>query len=88
MKKNFFKCNLFAIFFHRVDTIFSNWLLMYLSTEEVGALFTRMLGWLKDDGILFFRESCFQQSGNQSLNIVFNLARRKLVYNLSLYFDG
>ena len=54
---------IYLLLFHRVDMIFSNWLLMYLSTEEVRALFTRMLGWLKDDGILFFRESCFQQSG-------------------------
>ena len=68
---------------------------MYLSTEEVRALFTRMLGWLKDDGILFFRESCFQQSGNQPLSYVADLARRKLVqfvfivmsWNLSKRFD-
>ena len=88
MKNNFLTCNLFATFFHRVDIIFSNWLLMYLSTEEVRALFTRMLGWLKDDGILFFRESCFQQSGNQPPSTVVNLAKRKLVYNLSLSLMG
>ena len=83
MKNNFLTSNLFATFFHRVDIIFSNWLLMYLSTEEVRALFTRMLGWLKDDGILFFRESCFQQSGNQPLSYVPNLASENC-YNLSL----
>ncbi len=47
----------------RVGLIFSNWLLMYLSTEEVRDLFSRMLGWLEEDGFLFFRESCFRQSG-------------------------
>ena len=52
--------------FFRVGLIFSNWLLMYLSTEEVRALFTRLLSWLDEEGVLFFRESCFQQSGKQT----------------------
>ncbi len=49
--------------FCRVGLIFSNWLLMYLSTEEVRELFTRLLDWLEEGGCLFFRESCFNQSG-------------------------
>jgi len=49
------------------DVIFSNWLLMYLSDDEVATLTRKMLGWLKDDGYLFVRESCFHPSGNIKL---------------------
>nr|ABG57185.1 phosphoethanolamine N-methyltransferase [Salicornia europaea] len=47
-----------------LDVIFSNWLLMYLSDEEVEHLVERMLKWLKPGGNIFFRESCFHQSGD------------------------
>ncbi|XXG80014.1 hypothetical protein AAC387_Pa09g0970 [Persea americana] len=47
-----------------VDLIFSNWLQMYLSDKEVENLVERMMKWLKVDGFIFFRESCFHQSGD------------------------
>lgn len=47
-----------------IDVIFSNWLLMYLSDTEVENLAIRMIKWLKDGGYIFFRESCFHQSGD------------------------
>nr|TKS11264.1 phosphomethylethanolamine N-methyltransferase isoform X1 [Populus alba] len=62
-----------------VDLIFSNWLLMYLSDKEVSScslklvqslwlqvenLVEMMVKWLKVDGFIFFRESCFHQSGD------------------------
>ncbi|XP_068305555.1 phosphoethanolamine N-methyltransferase 1-like [Pyrus communis] len=47
-----------------VDLVFSNWLLMYLSDKEVENLVERMMGWLKVGGYIFFRESCFHQSGD------------------------
>ncbi|XP_022889804.1 phosphoethanolamine N-methyltransferase 1-like [Olea europaea var. sylvestris] len=47
-----------------VDLIFSNWLLMYLSDTEVESLVERMIKWLKVGGYIFFRESCFHQSGD------------------------
>ncbi|XP_031404514.1 phosphoethanolamine N-methyltransferase 1-like [Punica granatum] len=47
-----------------MDLIFSNWLLMYLSDEEVESLAHRMVRWLKVGGYIFFRESCFHQSGD------------------------
>ncbi|KAK9277797.1 hypothetical protein L1049_027353 [Liquidambar formosana] len=47
-----------------VDLIFSNWLLMYLSDNEVENLAERMMKWLKVGGFIFFRESCFHQSGD------------------------
>jgi len=50
---------------NQYDVIFSNWLLMYLSDEEVDALTHSMLKWLKPDGYLFIRESCVKQSGNK-----------------------
>ncbi|KAK8558198.1 hypothetical protein V6N13_073871 [Hibiscus sabdariffa] len=47
-----------------LDLIFSNWLLMYLSDKEVEILAERMMKWLKVGGHIFFRESCFHQSGD------------------------
>jgi len=47
------------------DVVFSNWLLMYLSDEEVEALAVKILGWLRPGGMLFFRESCFKPSGDK-----------------------
>lgn len=47
-----------------IDLIFSNWLLMYLSDKEVEKLVGRMVKWLKPGGHIFFRESCFHQSGD------------------------
>ncbi|XP_047330878.1 phosphomethylethanolamine N-methyltransferase-like [Impatiens glandulifera] len=47
-----------------MDMIFSNWLLMYLSDNEVENLVERMVKWLKVGGFIFFRESCFHQSGD------------------------
>ncbi|GFP86241.1 phosphoethanolamine n-methyltransferase 1 [Phtheirospermum japonicum] len=47
-----------------LDVIFSNWLLMYLSDNEVENLAERMIKWLKVGGYVFFRESCFYQSGD------------------------
>lgn len=47
-----------------VDFIFSNWLMMYLSDEELQCLTEKMLGWLRSDGFLFFRESCNYRSGD------------------------
>ncbi|KAM7479643.1 hypothetical protein LguiA_027856 [Lonicera macranthoides] len=46
------------------DLIFSNWLLMYLSDKEVENLAERLVKWLKVGGYIFFRESCFHQSGD------------------------
>ncbi|KAJ8014799.1 hypothetical protein DPEC_G00019500 [Dallia pectoralis] len=46
------------------DIIFSNWLMMYLSDEELSSLTERMLEWLRPGGYLFFRESCNHQSGD------------------------
>jgi len=52
-----------------IDLIFSNWLLMYLSDEEVEQLVQRMVKWLKIGGYIFFRESCFHQSGDSKRKV-------------------
>jgi phosphoethanolamine N-methyltransferase len=39
-------------------------LMMYLTDDEVLQLATNMCKWLKPGGHIFFRESCFHQSGN------------------------
>ena len=46
------------------DIVFSNWLFMYLSDEETEQLLQKSLSWLKPNGTLFFRESCFHSSGS------------------------
>ena len=46
-----------------LDLVFSNWLFMYLTDKQVLTMLQRILGWLKPGGHLFFRESCFNQSG-------------------------
>lgn len=46
------------------DLVFSNWLLMYLSDEEVSDLVRRVMKWLRPGGHVFIRESCFHQSGD------------------------
>lgn len=38
---------------------------MYLSDEEIQVLIKKMLSWLSVGGYLFFRESCYHQSGNK-----------------------
>ncbi|CAK0779821.1 hypothetical protein CVIRNUC_004862 [Coccomyxa viridis] len=48
------------------DVVFSNWLLMYLSDDEVSKLASDALRWVEEDGIVFFRESCFRQSGDKA----------------------
>ncbi|KAK9067568.1 hypothetical protein SSX86_011679 [Deinandra increscens subsp. villosa] len=47
-----------------MDLVFSNWLLMYLSDTEVEYVAERLLKWVKVGGYIFFRESCFHQSGD------------------------
>ncbi|XP_077466597.1 phosphoethanolamine methyltransferase isoform X1 [Stigmatopora argus] len=47
-----------------MDFIFSNWLLMYLSDQELIFLLKEMLRWLRPGGSLFFRESCNYRSGD------------------------
>jgi len=42
-----------------VDIVFSNWLLMYLTDEEIQAFSQKVLKWLNPGGYLIFRESCF-----------------------------
>ncbi|XP_056092994.1 phosphoethanolamine methyltransferase isoform X1 [Rhinichthys klamathensis goyatoka] len=49
---------------HSFDLVFSNWLLMYLSDQELKSLVEKFLRWLRPGGYLFFRESCFHQSGD------------------------
>eukprot|EP00405_Crypthecodinium_cohnii_P016879 CAMPEP_0206458884 /NCGR_PEP_ID=MMETSP0324_2-20121206/23841_1 /ASSEMBLY_ACC=CAM_ASM_000836 /TAXON_ID=2866 /ORGANISM="Crypthecodinium cohnii, Strain Seligo" /LENGTH=882 /DNA_ID=CAMNT_0053930319 /DNA_START=59 /DNA_END=2704 /DNA_ORIENTATION=- len=46
------------------ELVFSNWLLMYLTDDEVRDFATNVLKWLRPGGHLFFRESCFHASGD------------------------
>uniref|UniRef100_M4C047 phosphoethanolamine N-methyltransferase n=1 Tax=Hyaloperonospora arabidopsidis (strain Emoy2) TaxID=559515 RepID=M4C047_HYAAE len=49
---------------HSFDVIFSNWIFMYLGDDEVKAFAEKAIKWLRPGGKLFFRESCFRQSGD------------------------
>ncbi|OCT84155.1 phosphomethylethanolamine N-methyltransferase isoform X2 [Xenopus laevis] len=66
------------------DFIFSNWLFMYLTDAELLALTQKMLGWLKPGGYLFFRESCFFQSGDKQRTFNPTVYRTPARYNLLL----
>lgn len=49
---------------HSFDVIFSNWIFMYLDDEEVKRFAQKAVKWLRPGGKIFFRESCFRQSGD------------------------
>lgn len=51
-----------------VDLVFSNWLFMYLSDEDVVAVFNRIVHWLRPGGHFFLRESCDQPSSTSILS--------------------
>jgi phosphoethanolamine N-methyltransferase len=53
---------------HSLDVVFTNWLMMYLSDDEVQMLAKRVLSWLRVGGYFFVRESCFHPSGNMPRN--------------------
>ncbi|XP_059811318.1 LOW QUALITY PROTEIN: phosphoethanolamine methyltransferase [Hypanus sabinus] len=63
------------------DIIFSNWLFMYLTDAELINLVGCLLSWLQPGGFLFFRESCFYQSGNVRRNFNPTVYRRPADYN-------
>ncbi|XP_018115131.1 phosphoethanolamine methyltransferase [provisional] S homeolog isoform X1 [Xenopus laevis] len=66
------------------DFIFSNWLFMYLTDAELVALTQKLLAWLKPGGYLFFRESCFFQSGDKERTFNPTVYRTPAQYNLLL----
>ncbi|XP_077982671.1 uncharacterized protein LOC144437578 [Glandiceps talaboti] len=63
------------------DVVFSNWLMMYLTDDEVLQLAKNALSWLKEDGFMFFRESCFHQSGDRKRNVNPSVYRSPSLYN-------
>ncbi|PRP85502.1 hypothetical protein PROFUN_06871 [Planoprotostelium fungivorum] len=46
-----------------LDLVFSNWLLLYMSDEQVPILVEKWFQWLRPGGLLFFRESCHTSIG-------------------------
>ncbi|XP_061756323.1 phosphoethanolamine methyltransferase isoform X1 [Nerophis ophidion] len=63
------------------DFIFSNWLLMYLSDDELLVLLKKMLTWLRPGGLLFFRESCNYRSGDCKREFNPTCYRTEVQYN-------
>ncbi|KAF7634704.1 hypothetical protein Mgra_00005851 [Meloidogyne graminicola] len=51
-----------------IDMVFTNWLLMYLSDEEVVQFLIKAIKWLKPGGYLHLRESCSEPSSKKSNN--------------------
>eukprot|EP00118_Oscarella_pearsei_P012632 m.94560 g.94560 ORF g.94560 m.94560 type:complete len:496 (+) comp36822_c0_seq8:519-2006(+) len=66
------------------DFVFSNWLLMYISDEEMPPLLTNVLKWLREDGLFFFHESCFIQSGDKKRKFNPTKYRSPLAYGTFL----
>lgn len=52
------------ISFSSYDMVFTNWLIMYLSDEESHDFCKNVLQWLREDGFVFVRESCFYPAGD------------------------
>lgn len=53
-----------------MDLVFTNWLMMYLTDEEVIRFLTNALHWLRPNGYLHLRESCSESStGTSDLKI-------------------
>jgi len=48
------------------DFIFMNWLMMYLDDQQIALLRDRLRGWLRTNGMIFFRESCFVGASGQA----------------------
>jgi len=67
------------------DVVFINWLLMYLSDDEVQKFATNALRWLAPGGHLFFRESCVQQSGTKARE--FNPTHYRQIAEYSRYCE-
>lgn len=67
-----------------VDVVFSNWLMMYLTEEEVQRLTMKVIKWLRPGGHFVFRESCYHQSGNRSTESVNPTIYRKPMEYTSL----
>jgi len=65
-----------------LDMVFSNWLMMYFTDEEVLLFSNKVLKWLKPGGHFFFRESCYRQSGTRSHTESYNptIYRKPLDY--------
>ncbi|XP_074504801.1 uncharacterized protein LOC141775384 [Sebastes fasciatus] len=63
------------------DFIFSNWLLMYLSDEELKSFTEKVLCWLRPGGFLFFRESCNHRSGDSKRDFNPTCYRTEAQYN-------
>ena len=52
------------------DLVFSSWLLMYLSDQEIATLVEKTARWLKPGGRVFFRESCeYNYTGHTLWNL-------------------
>lgn len=58
---------------------------MYLGDNELVALASRLLNCLKPGGHLFFRESCFRQSGDRSRT--FNPSHYRTMSAYSVVFE-
>ncbi|VDK28864.1 unnamed protein product [Gongylonema pulchrum] len=54
------------VFASVVDFVFTNWLLMYLSNEEVIAFLQKTLEWLRPNGYMHIRESCTHASSGST----------------------
>ena len=70
------------------DFIFMNWLLMYLDEEEIAILRDKVRGWLRAEGMVFFRESCFVGASGRAYKSDEITRYRSDVQYMELFEDG
>lgn len=58
---------------------------MYLQDEEVKTLIKETLFWLREDGYLFCRESCYHQSGILMLEVLLPVHKRRPAFKIYPY---
>ncbi|XP_067121684.1 uncharacterized protein [Centruroides vittatus] len=68
----------------KFDMVFSNWLFMYLNDKECVSLVQKVIKWLKPDGYLFIRESCYKSSGGIKRSTNPTFYRSPATYNALL----
>ena len=70
------------------DFIFMNWLLMYLDDEKIVHLRDRTHKWLRAEGMVFFRESCFVGASGYAYGLDEITRYRSDLQYMKLYEDG
>lgn len=75
-------------FEQQFDVVFSNWLMMYLSDQEIESLAVNMARWCKPGGVVFFRESCAGGPSGDKPRAGFNPTNYRQAGHYTRVFDS